>query len=87
MNNAQIYNPQTDTRTPARTAAIYNTNTTKGFDFPIITPSGYICHPQNGLGTLLPNGSVLQACPGGFGSPACGFQNGPVYWYEFDGVN
>ena len=73
----------------AGTAAIYDTNTkiwTKGFDFPI-NPSGYICHPQDGLGTLLPNGNVLLACPGGFGTPACGFQNGPVYWYEFVWVN
>ena len=64
----------------AGTAAIYDTNTkiwTKGFDFPI-NPSGYICHPQDGPGTLLPNRNVLLACPGGFGTPACGFQNGPV---------
>jgi hypothetical protein len=61
----------------------------KGPNFPT-APSGYICHPQDAPGTLLPNGNVLVACSGGsggYGTSARGYQSGPTYWYEFDGTN
>jgi len=67
---------------------IYNSKSktvSKGPSFPK-SPLGNVCTLSDSPGALLPNGNVLVVCSGG--SKTSGqYQNGPSYWYEFDGTS
>lgn len=68
--------------------AIYDTKTKQisaGPNFPK-SPLGNVCTLSDAPGAVLPNGNVLVVCSGGaktYGQ----YQDGPSFWYEFDGTN
>lgn len=65
---------------------IYDSKTKKMTAGPVFpkSPLGNVCTLSDSPGALLPNGNVLVVCSGG--SKTYGqFQDGPSFWYEYDG--
>ena len=69
--------------------SIYDTKTKLWSKGPTFAPSPLgeqPCTLSDAPGALLPNGNVLVTCSGGFYQHGQ-YQDGPSFWYEFDGVN